>query len=236
MPWKGTQDEFINRLKQEIISCKNQPALLGDNLPDGITATHILKAINEIDNGIIHEFSESIDYDVLYKNNRYAPKAVIGVAAMLHNGEELGPYDFKGGIDSKCFKLLSQNNFEIVTKGDKELYPNELYENDEYWEGAASEVKVVRYERDKKARKKCISEHGLICKVCDFDFEKQYGAIGEGFIHVHHVKEISEIGENYNIDPLKDLVPVCPNCHAMLHKRKPPFAISELRAILRKIT
>ena len=66
------------------------------------------------------------------------------------------------------------------------------------------------------------------------DFENTYGAIGAGFIHVHHIKQISEIGEQYEVDPLQDLVPVCPNCHAMLHKRKPPFSVDELRAMLKK--
>tara|TARA_B110000971_G_C19826420_1_gene415825 strand:- start:535 stop:747 length:213 start_codon:yes stop_codon:yes gene_type:complete len=64
------------------------------------------------------------------------------------------------------------------------------------------------------------------------NFEKKYGAIGEGFIHVHHIKQLSDIGKEYEVDPVSDLVPVCPNCHAMLHKRRPPFSVSELKKML----
>ena len=52
------------------------------------------------------------------------------------------------------------------------------------------------------------------------DFENMYGELGKGFIHVHHIVPISMIGKEYKIDPIKDLVPVCPNCHAMLHRCK----------------
>jgi 5-methylcytosine-specific restriction protein A len=65
--------------------------------------------------------------------------------------------------------------------------------------------------------------------VCDLNFFDRYGEIGEGFIHVHHKVEISTIGIKYSIDPIKDLIPVCPNCHAMLHKEKPALSINELK-------
>ena len=55
--------------------------------------------------------------------------------------------------------------------------------------------------------------------ICGFDFEKTYGEIGKGFIHVHHIVPVSEIGESYRVDYEKDLIPVCPNCHAMLHRK-----------------
>ncbi len=57
---------------------------------------------------------------------------------------------------------------------------------------------------------------------------------GVGFIHVHHKVELSSIGREYVVDPIEDLVPVCPNCHAMLHTRKPALTIDGLRAILHK--
>ncbi len=36
--------------------------------------------------------------------------------------------------------------------------------------------------------------------------------MGEGFIHVHHLKPLSEVGYEYRVDPIRDLRPVCPNC------------------------
>jgi 5-methylcytosine-specific restriction protein A len=57
-------------------------------------------------------------------------------------------------------------------------------------------------------------------------------ALGQGFIHVHHLKELASIAKEYEVDPIKDLRPVCPNCHAMLHQRKPALTISKLRQLL----
>lgn len=86
------------------------------------------------------------------------------------------------------------------------------------WEGALKSVLVNKYERNILARRACLSKHGYSCMVCGFNFEEKYGEIGRDFIHVHHIVPISTIGQEYQIDPEKDLVPVCPNCHAMLHK------------------
>ena len=68
------------------------------------------------------------------------------------------------------------------------------------------------------------------------DFEEKYGVIGRGFIHVHHIVPISTIRESYQVDPVRDLVPVCPNCHAMLHRGHNgiTLTIDELKTILHK--
>ena len=73
-----------------------------------------------------------------------------------------------------------------------------------------------------------------MCHICGFDFEKTYGAVGKRFIHVHHITPVSELGPDYRINPEKDLIPVCPNCHAMLHRRKPPYLPEELRSVINK--
>jgi 5-methylcytosine-specific restriction protein A len=100
-------------------------------------------------------------------------------------------------------------------------------------EGAVTRVTVNRYERSPRARAKCLAHYGAVCVVCDLSFGQRYGSIGEGFIHVHHLKEVSSIGQEYVVDPIEDLRPVCPNCHAMLHTRTPPFTPDELRDLLR---
>lgn len=97
-------------------------------------------------------------------------------------------------------------------------------------------TKVINiYERDPQARKKCIEHYGYICKVCSFNFEQIYGEIGKNFIHVHHEKELSLMREDYEVDPINDMKPVCPNCHSMLHKRKPAYSIEELKNILAEL-
>jgi len=100
-------------------------------------------------------------------------------------------------------------------------------------EGAKKTIIVNAYERSRKARRICIDAHGLQCAVCNFHFELFYGKLGVGFIHVHHLKAIADIGEEYQLDPVADLRPVCPNCHAMLHRRKDKqLSIEELKAEL----
>lgn len=99
-------------------------------------------------------------------------------------------------------------------------------------EGAVTRVVVNRYERDRRNRGLCIAVHGYSCKACGFDFERTYGYLGSGFIHVHHVVSITRLRPDYRINPVNDLVPLCPNCHAMVHKHDPPLSVSELKQLL----
>jgi hypothetical protein len=100
-------------------------------------------------------------------------------------------------------------------------------------EGAVRQVSLNRYERNSDARERCIEYYGCRCVVCGFDFEKVYGARGKGFIHVHHIKPLSEIRKEYVIDPVADLRPVCPNCHAMIHSGSEMLSIESLSALIR---
>ena len=68
-----------------------------------------------------------------------------------------------------------------------------------------------------------------------FNFIEKYGEIGRDYIHVHHLVPIKEIGEQYEVDPIKDLRPVCPNCHAIIHRREPPFTIKEVQSFIIQI-
>ena len=100
-------------------------------------------------------------------------------------------------------------------------------------EGGYRHVVVRRYERSRLNRAACIEIQGVRCIVCDLSFRELYGAIGEGFIHVHHLESVSTLVEGTVVDPARDLVPVCPNCHAMLHTSTPPMPPEQLRARLR---
>lgn len=103
-----------------------------------------------------------------------------------------------------------------------------------YSEGAVYPVYVDRYERSRKARNACIQHYGSQCVICGFDFEKVYGPIGKNKIHVHHLTPLSEIQGEYEVDPIRDLRPVCPNCHLIIHSKKVPFTIEEVKNMLRK--
>lgn len=102
----------------------------------------------------------------------------------------------------------------------------------EFFEGAVSRVIVNAYERNANARRECLNHYGYRCRACQIDFGEKYGALGEGYVHVHHLKPIHLCGGNYKVDPIQDLIPVCANCHAMIHRRSNPLTIDELRKIL----
>ncbi|CAH0529094.1 HNH endonuclease [Vibrio hippocampi] len=102
-----------------------------------------------------------------------------------------------------------------------------------YLEGAVKQVLVNQYERDPKAREECIEHFKCVCNVCGFDFSKNYGRHGEGFIEVHHIKPLHQIKSSYTVDPIKDLIPVCSNCHSMLHRGREPLTVEELRALFK---
>jgi len=107
--------------------------------------------------------------------------------------------------------------------------PQELDSEKRYVEGAAKSIEVNTYERNGDARNKCIKHHGHRCSVCNFDFKEFYGSIGDNFIEIHHIVPLSEIGREYVLDPIKDLIPVCPNCHAMIHRTWPALSVEQLR-------
>ena len=114
-----------------------------------------------------------------------------------------------------------------------QLYPDEPAADITYFEGTVIEVKVNRYERSKGARAACISHYGAVCQGCDMDFEARYGERGTDFMHVHHLLPLKQIKKTYKVDPIADLRPICPNCHAMIHRREPMLSVQELRAIVK---
>ncbi|WP_420431832.1 HNH endonuclease [Candidatus Poriferisocius sp.] len=105
-------------------------------------------------------------------------------------------------------------------------------EDGRFVEGATKKVPVVVYERDPEARRICVKHHGAKCRVCGIDFGEEYGDFANGFIHVHHKTPVARAAKDgeYKVDPKEDLVPVCPNCHAMLHRHEDkPCTVETLR-------
>jgi len=91
---------------------------------------------------------------------------------------------------------------------------------------------VNKWERDLGKRQECINHFGYDCQVCGFSFERAFGELGREFCHVHHIEPLGEVGGEKNIDPTRDLIPVCANCHAMIHRQTPALKPEQLRAIL----
>lgn len=129
-------------------------------------------------------------------------------------------------------KLVNKQKDDIIERLPTETFAFE--DNELFKEGKAIAVFVNRYERKQKARIKCISHYGSKCQGCGFDFGSFYGEIAEGFIHVHHKRQLADIGKEYEVDPIKDLIPLCANCHSVVHLAKPALTIEELKRILKK--
>lgn len=121
------------------------------------------------------------------------------------NGAPQGPQKINEVLE-RYLETISNHNL---------LYPEVICDS-KFYEGAKKSIYVNSYERNSKAREECIAYHGFNCKVCGINFEDEYGSIGVGFIHVHHIVPLSEIKKEYILNPQKDLIPVCPNCHAMI--------------------
>lgn len=102
-----------------------------------------------------------------------------------------------------------------------------------YPEGAVLRVEVNRYERDRRNRAAAIAIHGYVCKACGIDLASRYGDAASGLIEIHHVTPVSVLGPNYRINPVTDLVPLCPNCHSVAHRRQPPFSVAEVQQMYR---
>lgn len=110
--------------------------------------------------------------------------------------------------------------------------PEEVAQPSLFIEGACRRVSVNAYERDAEARRRCIEHYGAECCVCGFRFGAIYGKEAEGYIHVHHLRPLADIGGEYEVDPIADLRPVCPNCHAVLHLGGRCRDIAEVQRLL----
>lgn len=110
--------------------------------------------------------------------------------------------------------------------------PEEIPDAAGLLEGSKRRITVNAYERNPQARRECIAHYGTSCVVCGFNFADFYGEVGEDFIHVHHLRQLADIGGEYEVDPITDLRPVCPNCHAVIHKGSPPYSIEEVKGFL----
>lgn len=136
------------------------------------------------------------------------------------------------------------NSFKEVQKATKENRPSEVFdESITIYEGSQAIVKTKAYKRSAKLREKAIQFYTVNdrvkCQACCFDFEDFYGEYGKKFIEIHHQKPIFQFeGDDLEktIDAaLKNVIPVCSNCHRMIHKRREnPLTLDELKTFVNK--
>ncbi|HMT73914.1 MAG TPA: hypothetical protein PKA77_07595 [Chitinophagaceae bacterium] len=201
------------------------------------------------------ELAKALNYESYHAANRQIGQ--IGKVISQQTGIVPPTYHGKNGEQQAYFLLIGEyykdtgwemwdelqqalknlNLVSVDTDNSNERLPTETFQFDEkelFTEGKVVQVFVNRYERNQKARQECIRYHGDKCFVCDFDFGMTYGDIAKGFIHVHHLTQLADINEEYDVDPINDLVPLCANCHSVIHLTKPAMTIEELKKRLKK--
>ena len=236
LQWK---DILKNRIITNELDLKTILAVF--NSPQNrTTATEISEILNEDNYHVISNENLSFSRRVCTFLNITPPKNSNG-----GNRWWTIPYWGTPKGDGKFFYILRPELKEAI----EELISDGILINDFYkmpliaeeipeekakdlFEGAKKRIIVNAFERNPQARRLCLQKNGYTCCVCEFDFQKLYGDIGMGYIEVHHVKPLNEISKEYIVDPVNDLIPICPNCHSMLHKAN--ISIVELRNIVLK--
>ena len=198
----------------------------------------VLKAISEYDRlgqmAFLNKygFRKARNFILLYDGRRYDSKAIVGAAYGHQFGSPLVSTDFSGGL-ATVVPLLDGLGFRVVAL---DVTDNSVALSEEVpesmWEGGKKTVTVNAYERSAEARAACIEAHGSSCAICGFDFGRFYGDQFHGYIHVHHKTPVSEVGKRYKVDPAKHLVPVCPNCHSVIHYGNATRSIEQVRLLL----
>jgi len=137
-------------------------------------------------------------------------------------------------VSAELYAYIDKHFNDYYTEG----YFTDITDREQYHEGHVRSVMVDIYERSSIARGKCIGYHGSSCVICGFNFGEKYGALGEGFIHIHHLKPLHTIRKDYIVDYRNDLIPVCPNCHTMIHRIPggETMSVSQIKSALTKAT
>lgn len=179
--------------------------------------------------------NQSLEHIDLIENYNYKLKTF----PMQYEEGENGTAKIKGftpALENKILARVSDCWYALSSKRNSESpIAEEVKFPEKYEEGATKIISVNAYERNAKARAKCISHFGCKCFVCGFNFEDAYGNIGKDFIHVHHEMPLSEIKKEYKVDPVNELKPLCPNCHAIIHRTIPPLGVQELINVIKQL-
>ncbi|POA79712.1 HNH endonuclease [Pseudomonas sp. DP16D-R1] len=190
----------------------------------------------EIENGRRNSgYSQSMEHIRLVAEEGYE----LHTFKIMHS-DELQDEDGRGPAKIKRFERSIERKWLSYEDGDwyacdeppAAMIPEEVIEPEFFSEGAVREIKVNAYERNPQAREACIRHHGAVCAACSFDFGAVYGEVAQGLVHVHHIIPLSQIGAEYQLNPVTDLIPLCPNCHAVVHRRSEVMCIEQLKKCL----
>lgn len=168
---------------------------------------------------------------LLLERTLLIPNASVTMAHHIVNEHGMGSWE-KEPIKS-LYLLLSEGRQKVLSDiGQSDIEAEVSQEDSFYKDGNEMKYYGTRYERNPINRARAIEIHGMVCKACDFNFEKAYGELGKGFIEVHHIRPLSSLDKEILINPEKDLVPLCSNCHRMIHRKKDEvLKVEQLKAI-----
>lgn len=216
------QGQYIEYLRKTAMYRRADEQMVQDAV--GYTETELL---------VLMQANSDISHDEVYE---YLNKeAIVNLLDDLLPNHRLGTQNIASGgklremlqfylgfVESKYHPQSEKQKKQRKKPQRKEPLPHDtsIPEPAEYdkLEGAKHEATVTRYERDCSNRKDCIAHYGYVCQVCGLNFEKAYGELGKAFIEVHHLHPVSQ-GER-KVNPIKDLIPLCSNCHSMIHRQE----------------
>ncbi len=225
--WKSIEAEFVpDTYAGELVRA------LGDSLPHTRRVFGSLaEAFNAMGNRIVLSINGSVMPTLLDLPPAPWSQFQLNVRRLTDatNGSEAALQICTEEIATACLALV----LTLLPLEEDDIVAIPMYESG-LPEGACTKVTVNRYERSPVNRAACIAAHGATCNVCGFDFGVFYGSLGHGYIEIHHRTPVSQMGANYIVDPIRDLVPLCSNCHATVHRTDPPLEPDALALIIAK--
>ena len=214
--------ELLNTTKDTLLSVKIDKAHIGKRLTKRYERLlHSMGVVDSVENSItLRMWNISDEIENISQ--------ITGVLSQLFDYElSYFETELHAWINDNSRAIKQFPQFEQETIHNTDL-PQEMF-----IEGAMRDILTNKYERNRKARARCIAHYGTACQICAIDFGVKYGEAFSGKIEVHHRKPLYEIQEDYVVDPVKDLVPVCPNCHMVLHSKKDGvYTVEEVKEMI----
>lgn len=216
-----------------------------DSENDGITTSVLIKRLEDLlkpggkDAEIITGrndtyFSQKVRN--LVSHETLEKKGLVVYSKISRNGLfKITPLGQKYIIDNgDRFDFILNNGFSTIQREKiiKSDFSNLVIE-----EGYIKSTQIIARKRSGKlveiAKKHFAVNNKIYCKACNFNFENFYGNIGKNFIEIHHIKPIFTYEDKIKQSlkqALKNVVPVCSNCHRMIHRNNSnPLSIAMLR-------
>lgn len=207
---------------------------------EGLKKTMLDNYINAAENNLPALIRKHLcaDFKCIY-DDLYSIEQLLSFSVRIKSDEEIlaAPY---GYISSKSldayirfYAMKSGVDLDdLMNSFVEESTINETEEENEkrLYEGRTTEAMVLRRQRNRAARERCLVESGYKCYICGFNFEKVYGDIGRGFLEVHHTKPLATYDEEHPI-PQSELCALCSNCHSMVHRKREVMDVDELKRL-----